>query len=334
MPPLYASLDLGGTKIAGALATADGAIVARATAPTRAAEGPEAVVERMGQMIDRLAQEAGAAPVAVGIGVPGLADLASGEVRFLPNLPGNWRGVPVREMLNRHTPRPVYLLNDARMAALGELVFGYGRTCGNLAFLTLGTGIGGGFTIGGRLHLGRMGASAEFGHTTVLPDGPACGCGSRGCLETLAAGPAITGEGVRLLLSGQTTRLYELTGGDPGRVTPREMAQAAAEGDEAVRIVLVRAAEYLGIGIANIVSILHPELIVLGGSVAAIGPLLFDTVRSTIHRRVGMFPTDHIRVEASLLGDRAALLGGIALASQQGVEPISTQTNPFHLSKE
>jgi glucokinase len=138
-------------------------------------------------------------------------------------------------------------------------------------------------------------------------------------LETLAGGPAIAGKGVWLLASGRAPHLHDLVAGDPGRVTPREMAEAARLGDTAVRDVLVRAAEYLGIGVANVVVTLHPELIVLGGSVAKIGPLLFDTVRETMRRRVRMFPADDIRVLPSQLGDRAGVLGGIALAVHQGV---------------
>lgn len=210
-----------------------------------------------------------------------------------------WREAPARSYLAPRIGCPVYLLNDVRMATLGELLFGHGRSEGNLACFALGTGIGGGFAVDGRLHLGPMGASAEFGHMTVAPDSPHCSCGSRGCLETYAGGPAIAAQGVRLLLAGQTTQLHELVAGDPGRVTPRKMAQAAAEGDEAVHTVLVRAAEYLGIGVANVILVLHPQLVVLGGSVDEIGPLLFDTVRATVKQRAG-------------------LLGGVALAMKRG----------------
>lgn len=319
MPELFASVDLGGTKIACALATAQGQIVAQKTAPTHAHGGPVAVLERIAGLVNDLASEAGQRPAALGMGVPGLADIARGDVLFLPNLPTQWRGVPARSTLEPAIGCPIYLLNDVRLATLGELVYGHGRTEGNLIFFAVGTGIGGGFTLDGKLFLGPMGASAEFGHMTVVPDGPACSCGSQGCLEIYAGGPAITAQGVRLLLAGQTTRLYELVDGNPATVTPREMARAAAEGDEGVRTVLVRAAEYLGIGVANVISVLHPRLVVLGGGVAEIGDLLFDTVRATIRRRVGAFPTDDIGVVPSQLGVNAGLLGGIALAARIGV---------------
>jgi glucokinase len=312
-------VDLGGTKIACALARADGTLVAERTVPTLSHEGPRAVVERVAVAINALADELNERPLALGMGVPGLADLEAGTTRFLPNLPGNWRHVPVAEWLQPLVRCPVRLLNDVRVATLGELVFGHGRTSPSFVFFAVGTGIGGGIALEGSLYLGGGGANAEFGHTTVLPDGPRCGCGNRGCLETLASGPALTAEGVRLLLTGQTVVLHRITGGNPACVSPATLAQAAAEGESAARDIIVRCAEYLGIGIANVVSVLHPPLVVLGGGVAEIGSLLFDTVRTTVSRRVGMFPVDDLRIEPSQLGNRAGMLGGIALAQALGI---------------
>jgi glucokinase len=318
---LYASIDLGGTKIACAFGTADGKIVAERAVPTLSHEGPQAVLARIADLVNALAAEIGQRPIALGMGVPGLADVARGVVKFLPNLPTNWPDIPVRDSLAPRVGCPVYLLNDVRMATLGELTFGVGRDQPDvtMVFFALGTGVGGGVVVDGKLHLGPFGAAGELGHQTILPDGPLCGCGNRGCLETLASGPAIIAQGVWLLQSGRAPHLYELVDGDVSRITPREMAQAAGAGDDAVRDVLVRAAEYLGIGVANVVVTLHPDLVVLGGSVAQIGPLLFDTVRATVQRRVGMFPPDTVRIEPSQLGHQAGLFGGIALAMRGGM---------------
>ena len=316
---LYASVDLGGTKVACAFGTADGEIVAEQTIPTNSQDGPAAVLERIADLVNGLALTVGREPAAVGMGVPGLADLAHGIVRFLPNLPTQWRDVPVRDTLSPLIgDRPVYLLNDARMATLGELTFGQGRGVSTMAFFTLGTGIGGGVVVDGLLRLGPLGAAGELGHQTILPHGPRCGCGNTGCLETLASGPAITAQGVWLLGCGRAPQLHTLVDGDPGRVSPKEMAQAAEMGDVDVREALVRASEYIGIGVVNVVVMLHPELVVLGGSVAQIGDLLFDTVREVVVRRVGMFPVDDIRILPSQLGTKAGLVGGIALAAQGG----------------
>ena len=319
---VYAGVDLGGTNIECALARADGRILCSGKALTRSHEGPAAVLKRITDLFRGLADEVGTKPIALGIGIPGLVDLERGSTRFLPNFPTHWRGVPVAETLAPEVGCPVYLLNDVRMATLGELIFGHGRSSRTMAFFALGTGIGGGLVIEGKLRLGPLGAAGEIGHQTILPDGPRCGCGNYGCLEALASGPALAAEGVRLLLSGQAPELHRLVRGDASAVTPSEMAAAAEANDLAVRVAITRAARFLGIAAANVVTILHPDLIVFGGGVAAIGPLLFETIRQTVRERVGMFPVDDIRIEPSLLGNRAGIMGGVALAMKGGFTGI------------
>jgi glucokinase len=316
---LYAGVDLGGTKITAAVADAEGKVICQRQTATHSHEGPAAVLDRIAELVASLAAEAGASDspprlAALGMGCPGLVDVARGITRFFPNLPTQWRDVPAAEVLSGRLGCPVRLLNDVRTATLGELTYGRGRTARTMAFFALGTGVGGGVAVDGRLHLGPLGAAGELGHQTILPDGPICGCGNHGCLETLASGPAITAEGVRLLRTGLAPKLHELVDGDAGRITPKEMATAAAAGDENVRDSILRAAEYLGIGVANVVVVLHPDLVVLGGGVAEMGDILLDRVRETVRRRVGMFPTDGVRIERSALGERAGLQGAIALA--------------------
>jgi glucokinase len=314
---VFASVDLGGTKIAAAIAGPDGVIVAEGRAPTDSHEGSAAVLARIAALLDDLSQRVGIRPAAVGMGVPGLVDVATGVTRFLPNLPTQWRGVPVSEQLSRAVGCPVFLLNDARMATLGEFTFGRGRSARTMVFFTIGTGIGGGVVVDGNLCLGPLGAAGELGHQTIQADGPLCGCGNRGCLETLASGPALVGEGVRLLQTGLAPVLHELVAGNAGAVTPKEMGQAARAGDTAVREAIRRAATWLGIGVANVVTALHPELVVLGGSAAALDDLLLDPVRETVAARVRMFPVQDVRIERSLLEDKAGILGGIALAASR-----------------
>ena len=318
MAELFASVDLGGTTIGCALADRDGKVAAEGTTATEGYRGPEGVIQRMAKVISDLTKQAGAQPSAVGVVVPGLVDVKNGATKFLPNMPGKWQDVPVRQILSPLVGCPVFLLNDARAAALGELTFGHGKTVSSLVFFTLGTGIGGGIVIDGRLRLGPLGAAGEIGHMTILPDGPRCGCGSRGCLETLFSGPSLCGEGVRLLRSGQAPKLFERLGGDVNKISPKEMAAAADAGEEAVRTVIVRQAEYLGIGVANLVMTLDPDMVVLGGGVAQMGALLFDTVREVVKQRVRMVPTERLRIEPSLVGDSAGMLGGIALAMKKG----------------
>jgi glucokinase len=316
---VYASVDLGGTNLKAALGTADGTVLCSDSRPTLSYEGPQGVLDRMAGLVAELAQRQGVALAGVGIAVPGLIDLKAGRTRFMPNFPGKWRDVAVRDILAPRLQCPIYLLNDVRTATLGELCYGHGRTVQSMAFFSVGTGIGGGVVLDGRLRLGRWGAAGELGHHTILPDGPRCGCGNRGCLEALAAAPAIVGEGVRLMASGQAPKLYELTGGDLSRVTPESMAVAARDGEATVAEAIRRAAEYLGIAAANVVVTIHPELIVLGGGVAQMGELLREPVERTVRERVGMLPAEEIQVRLSLLGDRAGTLGGLALAARGGM---------------
>jgi glucokinase len=318
MNEVFASVDLGGTSIKAGLADATGKVLVAGSQPTLSQRGPESILKSIADLVGGLAQKSGHRPSALGMGVPGLIDLKHGVVKFLPNFPGHWRDVPARDILAGAVGCDVFLLNDVRTATLGELVFGGGRGVGTMVFFAVGTGIGGGVVVDGKLRLGPLGAAGELGHMTVQPDGPLCGCGNHGCLEALASGPALTGEGVRLLRSGQTPKLYELTGGDASKVTPQTMAQAAGAGDEDVLDAIRRAGEMLGIGVANVITVLHPDLVVIGGGVADMGDLLLEPVRQTVRRRVRMFPADSVRIEASQLGDQAGMLGGVALAMMRG----------------
>jgi glucokinase len=319
--PLYASVDLGGTKIAAAIASPDGQIVCEKTIPTHSHEGPQAVLDRIAGLINELAAKAGSRPAALGMGMPGWVDLAGGISKFMPNLLGQWRDIPVREILGPKIGCPVYLLNDVRMATLAELVYGHGKDRPGLTmvFFAIGTGIGGGVAVEGKLRLGAFGSAGELGHLTVIPDGPWCSCGNRGCLETLASGPAITAAGVRVMLLGHAPKLHDLTAGDLSRVNPRLMAEAASQGDRAIREVIQDAAGYLGISVSQVIGTLHPDRVILGGGVAEIGDLLFDTVRQTVKERFHMFPPDDVLILPSLLGVRAGILGGVALAAANGL---------------
>lgn len=320
MTPLFAGVDLGGTSIKAAIATGRGEIVAEDCVPTESHAGPAAVVARMAALIEHLLAGSGGTLSGIGVGIPGLVDVESGVTKFLPNLPTQWRDVPVAAMLCERLGAPARLLNDVRAATLGEMRFGHGKDRSGLtmAFFAVGTGIGGGIVIDGKLRLGPLGAAGEIGHQTILPDGPRCGCGNRGCLEALASGPAIAAEGVRLLRMGLAPNLHAAVQGDAERVTPREMLTAALAGDDRVREALTRAGEWLGIAAANVVTSLHPDLIVIGGGVAELGDVLLEPVRRTIRERVGMFPTDGVRVERSALGERAGILGCLALAQEMG----------------
>jgi glucokinase len=314
MEAVYAGVDLGGTTIHGALAGKDGTLICQKTIPTESHAGPAAVLDRIAGLVEDLAAQASIRPQAVGMGVPGLVDVATGITRFLPNLPTHWRDVEAGAILTRKLGCPVKLLNDVRIATLGELTYGHGVETSSMVFFALGTGIGGGVVIDGKLRLGSLGAAGELGHLTIIPDGPLCGCGSRGCLETVASGPAIIAEAIRLMRIGLAPRLHDLVGGDAGKVTPREIAAAGNAGDPGIKDALHRIGGYLGIGAANVIVTLHPELIVFGGGVAQMGEVLLEPVREAVRSRVRMIPTETVRIEGSRVGDNAGVLGAIALA--------------------
>ncbi|NNE00829.1 MAG: ROK family protein [Pirellulaceae bacterium] len=316
MNSLLAGIDLGATTIKIALAESNGRLVAQEIIPTESHAGPDVVLSRICGAVDRMRESQNASLDAIGMGVPGLVDVLTGVTKFLPNLETQWRDVEVGAKLSQCFGCSTRVLNDARAATLAELKFGHGtkRPDTTLAFFSVGTGIGGGVVIAGRLLLGPMGTAGELGHQTIVADGPRCGCGNHGCLETLASGPAIEAEGQRLMQMGLAPKLHELVDGNAERVDCKMMVTAANAGDESVAEAIDRAARFIGIAAANVVTILHPDMIVLGGGVAEIGDRLIQGVSNQIRQRVGMFPADKIQVVRSQLGEKAGLLGSVALA--------------------
>jgi glucokinase len=313
-------VDLGGTKIAAVLGLRDGRILASGKIETQPACGPADAFERIAELLERLALECGSEPDAIGVGVPGLVDPDTGVIEFLPNLPDRWCGFPAGAFLSERTGKPAFLLNDARLAALGEHCFGSNPPRDNMLVVTVGTGIGGGLILDGRLRLGVCGAAGEIGHHTILPDGPKCSCGSRGCVETLVNGRTLTSEGISLARSGAAPQLAALVKNNWDAITPKEMAAAARLGDLPIAAAIEKAARYLGIGIANAVTLTAVDQVIVCGGVAALGELLLEPIRAEIRERVRMFPADRVHVACSALGDRVGALGALALAFQNGLK--------------
>jgi glucokinase len=309
-----AGVDLGGTKIAVLLGKLDGEIVAYEKIETRSEEGPEQGFQRVVSLLQKLSEQSGSSLDAIGLGVPGLADPRSGTIEFLPNLPRSWSGFPASRYLGELSGKAVHVMNDARLAAMGEFYFGSETPRPNLLVVTIGTGIGGGLILDGKLRLGECGAAGEIGHHTILPSGVACSCGSNGCLETLINGRVLNAAGIELAQQGKAPRLVELVAGDLEAISPREMARAAEQGDTQVGNAIEIAARYLGIGIANAVSITAVPEVVLCGGVALMGDLLLKPIRDEIQKRVRMFPASHVRVSCSTLGEKVGALGALALA--------------------
>jgi len=321
---LTVGVDLGGTNLRAAVVDpVSGQVRAEVRTPTRAEEGPPAVIARMADLIARAIARAGATPemvAAIGIGVPGVYDPASGVVRFLPNLPTTWPDVPLGAEIVRRLGRPTVLINDARAFCLAEATFGAGRGARTVVGLTLGTGIGGGVVIEGRLHLGIDHTAGEVGHQIIDFNGQVCGCGSRGCLEAHASGPALAALGMKAVRQGRTTRLRDLVAGDLNRLTPEVIVQAAEEGDAVAREILEEVGFYLGIGVANLITLFSPEVVVLGGGMAGAGEWLFRPLRTTVQQRVRVTPLARVRIVTAALGDRAGVVGAARWAWQQITE--------------
>jgi len=301
-------IDLGGTYIKAALVDGSGNIEHQERCPTGVEGGVDGVATRVAGLVHALASARGidlTDVAGVGIGVPGVTT-SEGTVVLAPNL--NWRQVPFKRVLAERLGTRVELDNDANVAALGEARIGAGGGCDSLVLLTLGTGIGGGIILGGRALHGSSFAAGEVGHICVLPDGPRCACGLRGCLEALASGPAM----VRLVqdrLSAGTPSV--LVDGDG--LTPEAICSAAASGDGLGQAAVDHVAEYLGIAIANIIALLSPEVIALGGGISAAGDVLLKPILSAAESRSleGMF--EHTRILAATLGNNAGSIGAALL---------------------
>ena len=298
----HLGIDLGATNLKWAVVEEDDGswrTLDRGQTPTDAANGTDAVIGRL-VAIGRSAVERWPDIASVGIGVPGLYDPMSGETRFLVNLPGGWRGVPVGRPVAAALGLPTALINDARAFGLAELRLGAGRGFRTIVGLTLGTGVGGVIAIDGRVLLGHDGTAGEVGHQTIDPDGPACNCGNNGCLESFA----------------RADRLAEAC----HQPTAEAAVEAARDGDAAAIAGLTRVGTYLGIGIANMIATISPDRVVIGGGIAAAGGLLLDPIRAEIARRVTTTSLAAVELVTAELGTWAGAIGAAVHGAERAVE--------------
>lgn len=276
------SLDLGGTTLSGGLVQSDGRVRLQRALPTFARGRGEAVLEQLFDMAAGLldaARQRRLKVAGIGVGVPGVVDVARGRIRGdIQNVP-ELEGVPLGPLLRRRFGLPVYLDNDVNALTLGEWYFGQARGVRGFAMLAAGTGVGGGIVIDGRLVRGRQGYGGEAGHMTVKLDGRPCFCGGVGCIKAYASGPDIAAQARDRLQASQPSRLLDLCGGDPLRLTAQEVFAAARAGDATALEVVEVAARALGAGVANLVNLLNPEMIVLGGGVLEASDLLLPRIR-------------------------------------------------------
>ena len=310
---IYIGIDLGGTLLQAALVdTETGELSGLKQIPTLAREGHDAVMARMAELIEDVIASSSLSKSqinGVGVGVPGVLDLERGLVLFLPNLPGTWPNVPLQETIERQVGLPTHLLNDVRSMTLAEWTFGAGRGVDTIACFAIGTGIGGGLVINGQLHLGIGGTGGELGHQIIDMNGPPCGCGSKGCLEAFASGPAIAAMGIKAVLQGLSTNIGELVDHDLNRITPRIIAQAAEAGDAIAQEIYETVGFYIGIAVSSILASVGPHKVVIGGGVAQAGDLLLEPIRRTVKERVYIMPRERIEIVPAELGPYAGLAG-------------------------
>ncbi|HKZ75994.1 MAG TPA: ROK family glucokinase, partial [Actinomycetota bacterium] len=305
-------LDVGGTKIAAFRVARDGSVLDRDTVPTPA-EDPEATIHSMIDVAKRLLSPE---VVAVGVGAAGLVDVSEGILRFAPNLA--WRELPIAERMSVALGLPCQVDNDATAAAWGEYRFGAGRGYRHMLLVTVGTGIGGGIVAGRRLFRGAHGFAAEIGHIIVEPDGPLCGCGNRGCWEQVASGHAIGRLGRRAAAEHPRSLVTELAGGDPDRVTGTTVTEAAMRGDDVAIRILSEVGRRLGEGIAGLVNVLDPQVVVVGGGVIRAGDLLLDPARAACAEAVeGFEHRPNVPVVGAQLGNDAGAVGAATLALEE-----------------
>lgn len=286
----HLGLDLGATNVKWSVVEHAGAgwrALDRGQVRTPAG-GPDAVVAGLVE-VGRTAIDRWPTVASLGIGVPGLYDAETGAARFLPNLPGDWNGQPIAVPVGGALGLPASLINDARAFGLAELRLGAGRGCMTMVGLTLGSGVGGVVVVDGHVYFGHDGTGGEIGHQTIEAEGPACTCGNRGCLEALTRAERIAAA--------------------CGTETAEEAVEAARRGNRRARSGLAQVGRYLGIGIANMIVVLTPDRVVLGGGVAAAGDLLLDPVREEVRRRVHVTDLDCVEIVTAELGTWAGAIG-------------------------
>lgn len=309
---MYAiGIDIGGTKIAGALVSESGQIIRELKVPTPAADA-DAIADAVVELINELS--AGESVIAAGIAAAGFIDADRANIVYAPNL--SWRNEPFKAKLSERLNIPVFIDNDANAAGWAEYRFGAGVGVKHMVMLTVGTGVGGAVIVDGHMLRGGFGIAAELGHINMVPDGVLCGCGQKGCLESYGSGNALLRAAKALAASGEPkgARLAQLEQ-EAGKLTGVEVFQAIQEKDAGALEILSDLGSMLGRAVASLVAVLDPELVVIGGGVSAAGDLLLEPIRKAYLEHLparGFRP--ELRIEAAKLVNDAGVVGAADLA--------------------
>ena len=320
--PIIGGIDLGATKILSVVVTQSGKLLAEDTRPTQGAAGPDAVIANMiASLRQAVANGEGAQLAAIGIDAPGPVEYDRGIITSPPNLPG-WHDVPLASIIEKEFGVPCVLENDANAAALAEHRWGAGRGSRHMLFLTVSSGVGGGIIIDGDLYRGASGAAGEVGHMSINARGARCHCGGRGCLEMYASGVGIGRLAQRLVRQHPDSPLARLAREQP--LSAKLVHQAADQGDEDARRLIIAAGQALGIGLGSLIDLLNPQIIVLDGSLTKMGDLYLGPARETAQKESFEQNWSDVRIVVGELGDRCAALGAAAVA----MEPMHADEEP------
>ncbi|MDO4865780.1 MAG: ROK family protein [Clostridia bacterium] len=310
----YIGIDLGGTGIKAGIVDEQGNIILKDSCPTGAERGYGAVIQDMANLAISVVEKSGhrmSEIKAIGIGLPGVMDPRTGRVPFCTNL--GWHDVPIIQEMAKYTDRPVFVDNDATVAGLAESVAGVSAGCANSLFITLGTGVGGGVIIGGKVFSGSHGVASEIGHMVVVADGEMCTCGMRGCWERYASATALIREGRKLCANNPDTALAKAVDGDLKAITAKHVIDLAKQGDPDCAALFDRYVYYLCLGLRNMVSLYDPEVIALGGGVSHAGEFLLNAVRAKLPGMVFYRDMPFARVELAKLTNDAGIIGAAML---------------------
>lgn len=314
--PYLLGIDIGGSKILTAITNPSGEIISSDYTVTPAREDVSKITEELIASIHRSVDGAKIKLediAAIGIGAPGISNPDSGIVYSSPNLP-SWRNVPLKQILMNIFKRPAFLINDANAAALGEFYYGAAREVRHFIYVTISTGIGGGIIINGEIYTGTLGTAGEIGHMIIKPDGPQCGCGNRGCWETLASGTALAREAKQRIEAGIVTSILDIAEGKVESITAEMVHAAADQGDATAKELIAQTSYYLGIGLANLVNIFNPKLIVIGGGLANIGDTLLQPAYEVVRERAFREAYEAVGFVRVRLGRNSGVLGAAAFA--------------------
>lgn len=308
-------IDIGGTKLATVVADDSGKIVNKVRKPTLADKGPEYAMQLLFDMVYQTIEEASLeleAIRAVGVSCGGPLDTKTGVVYSPPNLPG-WDAFPLKEKLESEFKVPTTIENDANACALAEYRFGGGRGYDVVLYMTMSTGIGGGIVVNGKIFHGANDSAGEVGHQILLPDGPQCGCGKRGCLEALCSGPAIARRAKEAVRNESNSAILALANGKLDAVKSEHVLEAARQDDSLAQKLIDETAYYMGWGIANLVNVLNPDIVLLGTIAIAAGDILLNPIRHTVSSFAMARPAEAVKIMPAQLGDALGDLAAIAL---------------------